>query len=182
MRHLLLRIALTSILASGFLAGCGEGLQTFSKYGISFEVSEELKLEEYHVDIEGQVFQKGTASYDEGAVLSAEKNFVLLWLTTVPEFTQEERRVSILTTPNIFESVGGTLQGEMAGGLSTQQIAGFEVTSANMRFTLSGWEAPGIAAIWYCPSSQRTVQLILINEHAEREMRRFVQGFCCGNS
>ena len=46
MRHLLLRIALTSILASGFLAGCGEGLQTFSKYGISFEVSEELKLEE----------------------------------------------------------------------------------------------------------------------------------------
>ncbi|HUT96680.1 MAG TPA: hypothetical protein VMW60_00985 [Dehalococcoidales bacterium] len=179
MKRYLIAILLISVLASGLMVSCGEELQTFSKHDISFTLSEELKLEEYTVSIEDQVLQKGTASYEEGAVISTEKNFMLLWATAVPEFTQEEIRLSILTTPNSFESAGGTLQAEITGDLSTQQIAGFEVTFAMMEFTLPGWEAPGITGIWYCSSSQRIMQLILINEQPEKEMRRFIQSFSC---
>jgi len=174
-RYLILIILGILVLTSVSLVGCGEGLQTFSKYGISFKVSNEVKLEEYTVSIEDQVFQKGTASYEEGAVISTEKNFILLWATAIPEFTQEETRLSILTTPNSFESAGGTLQAQITGDLATQQIAGFEVTFSMMQFTLPGWEAPGITGVWYCPASQRIMQLILINEQPKKEMQRFIQ-------
>ena len=169
------------VLTSGFLVGCGGGLQTFSKHGISFKVDEALKLEEYTVSIRDQTFQKGSASYNEGCVMSTEKNFVFIWLK-VPELTPEEVRLSILSTPNVFESSSGTFRAQIAGDLTTQRIADFEVTFAEMQFTLPGWEAPGITAVWYCPVSQRTMQLILINRHAEREMRRFIRSFSCGVS
>lgn len=179
MRRHLLPVLIILILSSDLLAGCSEGLQTFSKYGMSFEISKELELEEYTVSIEDQIFRRGTASYREGAVISTEKNFMLLWATTIPKFTEEEVRLSILTTPNTFESADNTLQAKIIGDPSTQQIAGFDVTFAEMEFTLPGWKAPGITAVWYCPASQRTMQLILINKHAEREMRRFIRSFSC---
>lgn len=168
-------LGLTSVL----LAGCSEGLQTFSKYGISFEVSKELELEEYTVSIEGQIFQRGTASYKEGAVISTEKNFMLLWATTIPKFTEEEVRLSILTTPNTFESADNTFQAKIIGDLSTQQITRFDVTFAKMQFTLPGWKAPGITAVWYCADSQRTMQLVLIHKQPEGEMKRFIRSFSC---
>lgn len=171
----------TLVLASVVLVGCGGGLQTFSKYGISFTVSKELRLEEYTVNVENQIFRRGISSYDEGAVISTEKNFVLLWVTAVPEFSQEEIRVSILSTPNVFESAGGTFQAKITSAISTQQIAGFEVTSAEMQFTLPGWEAPGITAVWNCPASQRTIQLILIHKQPKSEMERFIRSFSCAS-
>ncbi len=170
------------MLASLVLVGCGEGLQTFSKYGISFTVSKELKLEEYTVSVEDQIFRRGISNYNEGAVISTEKNFMLLWGTAVPEFTQEEIRDSILSTPNIFGSAGGTLQAEITSAISTHQIAEFEVTSAEMQFTLPGWEAPGITAVWNCPASQRIIQLILINKSPEREVKRFINSFSCAST
>jgi len=179
MKRYLIPILIILVLTSGLLVGCGEGLQTFSKHGISFTVAKELKLEEYTVSIENQTFRKGTARYEEGAILSTEKNFILLWATAVPEFTQEEVRLSILTTPNSFESAGGTFQAKITGGLSTQQIAGFEVTFAKMQFTLPEWKAPGITAVWYCPASQRTMQLILIHKQPEKEMQRFIRSLSC---
>ncbi len=178
-RYLILILLGILVLTSGSVVGCGEGLQTFSKYGISFEVSKELKLEEYTVSIENQTFRKGTARYEEGAILSTEKNFMLLWVTAVPEFTQEEVRLSILTTPNSFESAGGTFQAKITGGLLTQQIAGFEVTFAMMQFTLPGWEAPGITGVWYCSASQRIMQLILIHKQPKKEMQRFIRSLSC---
>ena len=178
-RYLIPILVAVLVLTSGSLVGCGKGLQTFSKHGISFKVSKELKLEEYTVSIKDQVFQKGTASYEEGAVISTEKNFILLWATAVPGFTKEEIRLSILTTPNSFESAGGTFQAKITGDLSTQQIAGFEVTFAMMQFTLPEWEAPGITAVWYCPASQRTMQLILIHKQPKKEMQRFMRSFSC---
>ena len=179
MKRYLILILLILVLASVLTVGCGEGLQTFNKYGIAFEVSKELKLEEYTVSIADQIFHKGTASYEEGAVLSTEKNFILLWATAIPEFTQEEIRLSILTTPSVFESAGGTLQAKITGDISTQQIAGFEVTFTMMQFTLPGWEAPGITGVWYCSASQRIMQLILINEQPKKEMQRFIRSLSC---
>jgi len=158
---------------------CGEGLETFNKHGISFKVATELELEEYSVNFEKHTFQTGAATYDQGAILSTEKNFMLLWLTTVPEFTQEEVRLSILSTPNAFGSLAGTLQTQVTGDLVTEQIADFKVTFADMQFYMPGWEAPGITAVWYCPMSQRTVQLILIHKQPEREMKRFIRSFAC---
>jgi hypothetical protein len=170
------------MLASVLGTSCGPGLQTFSKHGISFEVSRELKLEEYTVNFEKQIFRRGTASYEQGAVLSTEKNFMLLWLTTVPQFSPAEVQLSILSTPNSFESASGTFQAEIVGDLVTQQIAGFEVTSARMQFTMPGWKAPGITAVWYCPDSQRTMQVVLIHKQPEREMKRFIRSFSCAPS
>jgi len=180
-RYIILILIAILMLASLVLVGCGEGLQTFSKYGISFTVSKELKLEEYTVSVEDQIFRMGISSYEEGAVISTEKNFILLWVTAVPEFTQEEIRDSILSTPNTFESADGNLQAKITSSISTQQIAGFEVNFAEMQFTLPGWEAPGITAIWYCPASQRTIQLILINKSPEGEMKRFINSFSCAS-
>jgi len=179
MKRYLIPIVIILMLASGLATSCAPAVQTFNKYGISFEVSKELKLEEYTVSIANQTFQKGTARYEEGAILSTEKNFMLLWVTAVPEFTQEEVRLSILTTPNSFESAGGTFKAKITGDLSTQQIAGFEVTFAMMQFTLPGWEAPGITAVWYCSASQRTMQLILIHKQPKKEMQRFIRSLSC---
>jgi hypothetical protein len=163
MRRYLIPILAILVLVSVLAAGCGEQLQVFSKHGISFKVSNNLNLEEYTVNMKDLTFHKGAASYEQGAVISAEKNFYLLWLTTVPQYTPEEIRYSILSTPNAFVSPSGSSKAEIAGDLSTQQIAGFDVTFAEMRFTLSGMKAPGITALWYCPASHRTMQLILIS-------------------
>ncbi len=179
MKRYLIPILIILVLTSGLTVGCGEELQIYNKHGISFKVSRELKLEEYTVSIRDQIFKKGTADYEEGCVMSTEKNFMLLWCTTVPQFTQEEVRLSILTTPNVFESATGTFQAKITSALSSQQIAGFEVTFAEMQFTLPEREAPGITAAWYCPASQRTIQLILINKYPEREMKRFIRSFSC---
>ena len=176
-RYILSILVVVSVSIAMLVMGCAEGLQTFSKHGISFSVSKELKLEEYSVDFRNQIFQKGAASYEQGGVFSTEKNFMLLWATTVSEFTEEEVRLSVLTTPNIFESVGNTFQAKIIGDPLTQQINRFDVTFTEMEFTLPGWEAPGITAVWYCPSSQRTMQVILIHKQPKGEMERFLRSF-----
>lgn len=176
MKRFLLLILILLMLLSGFFMGCNSGLQTFSKYGLSFKVSKELKLEEYTVNFDNQTFRIGTASYKQGAVLSSEKNFMLLWCTPIPKFTQEEIRSSILTTPDTFNSP----LAKIVGNLVTEDIAGFEVTFAEMQFTKPGWEAPGITAVWYCPISQRIVQIILIHKQPEEEMNRFINSFFDG--
>jgi len=165
------------MVAPVLLVGCGLDVQTFSRYGISFEVSRELRLEEYTVSVKDQVFRRGTASYEEGAVLSDEKNFMLLWARTVPEFAPDEVRVAILSTPNSFGSAGGTFKAAVVGDLVEQEVAGFKVTSARMEFTMPGWRAPGITAVWYSPLSKRTMQVVLIHKQPETEMKRFIRSF-----
>ena len=117
MRRYLIILLVFLLLASWVAISCSPGLQTFNKYGISFKVSEELRLEEYAVNFENQTFRKGTANYEQGAVLSSEKNFMLQWITAIPKFTQEEVRYSILTTPDIFESASGIFQARVVGDL-----------------------------------------------------------------
>ena len=179
MKRYTIAILITLVLVSGVLMGCSEGLQTFSKYGISLTVSKELKLEEYTVSVEDQIFRRGISSYEEGAVISTEKNFMLLWVTAVPEYTQEEIRDSIISTPNTFESAGSNLQAEITSSISTQQIAGFEISFADMLFIMPGWEASGITAVWNCPANHRTIQLILIHNSPQSEMNRFIRSFSC---
>ncbi len=180
MNKCLISILLAALLlASGSLVGCGGGLQTFSKHGISFKVSSDLKLEEYTVRVQDQIFRKGPAGYNEGAVLSTEKNFIFLWLKG-PEFTPEEVRLSILSTPSTFSSVDPAFRARITGDLVTQRVADFEVTFAHMQFTFPGGEAPGITAVWYCPASQRTMQLVIIHKQPKREMESFIRSFSCG--
>jgi len=106
-----------------------------------------------------------------------------MWVR-LSELTQADRRLAILSTPDIFKSFGASFQPEakVMGDLETQQIDDFEVTFAEMQFTLPGWEASGITAVWYCPASHRAMQLVLINRKAEREMKRFIRSFSCGVS
>ncbi len=169
-RYLIPILVTVLILTSGVLAGCGGGLQTFSKYGISFEVPKDLRLLEYDA----------RTNYNEGCVVSTEMNFVFMWLK-LSELTLADRRLAILSTPDIFESFGASFQPEaqITGDLTTQRIADFEVTFAEMQFTLPEWKASGITAVWYCPASQRAMQLVLVNRKAEREMRRFIRSFSC---
>jgi len=175
-RHLLLSLMLL-LLASILLTGCDGGHQTYNNHGISFQVSKAIKLEEYSVNFEAKAFGKGTASYEQGAVLSTEKNFIFLWLTTIPPFSPSEIRSCIMSTPNSLESLSGTFRAKIVGDLITQQIAGFEITSAKMQFTMPGWEAPGITAVWYCADSHRTMQVILIHKQPEIELKRFIASF-----
>ena len=177
MKRYLITIMVALVLISGMVIGCSPGLQTFNKYGISFKVAKELRLVEYTVDIEKMTSRIGNASYEHGAIMSAEKNLVFLWLTTIPKFTNEEVRVSILSTPNSFTSITGKFQASVTGDLVTDDIAGFEVTYAKMRFTLPGWSAPGITAVWYCPNSQRTMQVVLMHKKPETEMKRLIRSF-----
>lgn len=176
MKRYVMPIVIFFLLVSGLSVGCTPGLQTYNKHGISFQVSKKLILEEYTVSFQDQIFKKGTANYEDGWVMSNEKNFVFMWITR-PEMTAEEVKLSILTTPNVFQSASGIFQAKIAGDLVKQQIAGFEVTSAMMQFTMPGWEASGITAVWYSAASHRMMQLILINRYAEREMRRFIRSF-----
>ncbi len=179
MKRYLIILAVFFMMASGMAISCSPGLQTFNKYGISFKVAKELRLAEYTVDLGNMASMIGNASYEHGAIMSTEKNFVFLWVTTIPKFTNEEVRFSILSTPSAFESITSKFQAAVTGDLVMQDIAGFEVTSAKMRFTLPDWSAPGITAVWYCPDSQRTMQIVLINKKAETEMKRFVRSFSC---
>lgn len=178
MKWYLLPIVILSLLVSDFLVSCGAGLQTFSKHDISFTVADNLKLEEYTISSITGSFRKGPTSYELGWVMSTEKNFIFLWIKR-PEMTPEEVRLSILTTPNTFESASSTFRAEITGDLTTEQIAGFKVTFALMQFTFPGGKGEGLTAVWHCPASQRTMQLIIINRQPEREMKRFIRSFSC---
>jgi len=179
-RGLGLIILIILLCASGLSAtGCSSKLQEFNNYGISFTVDKELELEEYTVDLRKQVFHKGNASYEIGAVMSSDKNFMLQWMTTIPEFTQEEIRQAIITMPNVFSSSEYTFHTTISENIGYDKIAGFNVTFTEMQFTYAGGEASGITAIWYCPGCQRTMQLTLIHKNPENEVNRFINNFSC---
>ena len=118
-KRYLIAILIVFVLASGMAISCSPGLQTFNKYGISFKVARELKLVEYTVDIEKMTSRIGNASYEHGAIMSTEKNFVFLWVITIPKFTNEEVRLSIFSTPNAFESITSKFQATVTGDLVT---------------------------------------------------------------
>jgi hypothetical protein len=167
------------ILISGILTGCSEGLQTYSKYDMSFQVSSRYKLEEYTVNAQNQNFQKGPASIEEGALISTDNNFLLSWFKGVT-LTTEEAKLYIATTPAFFTSTSGSFQARVTGNVTTKELGNFELTFAAILLSTSGGEASGITAVWYCPTSQRIMRLILIDKQAETEMRRFIQSFSCG--
>ena len=77
-----------------------------------------------------------------------------------------------------FETVREAPLGDVVVNI-TLEPSDSEELIAEMQFTQPGWKAPGITAVWYCPASQRTMQLVLINRHAEREMKRFIRSFSC---
>jgi hypothetical protein len=108
--------------------------------------------------------------------MSSEKNFVLEWIKR-PEFTPDEVRVAILSTPDIFESASGKFHTVTRGGLFKERIDNFEVTYAFMLFTRPGLKADGITALWYCPVSERVFQIILTHRRPKREMERFIRSF-----
>jgi len=167
------------MLFSGVLTGCSEGLQTYSKYDISFQVSSRLKLEEYTVSTQNQKIQKGPASVEEGALISTDQNFLLYWFKGAT-LTTKETRSYILTTPASFASTSNSFKARITGNLTTEQVGDFELTFADLQLTSSGGKASGITAIWYCQTSQRIIHLIIIDKQAETEMKRFIQSFSCG--
>ena len=169
----------TIFLAVLVITSCSPGLQTYNKHNISFTVTNELKLVEYKVDPSTMTKHIGESSYQNGMIMSSEGNFVLLWVLTTPKYTDKEIRISILSTPDSFESNTGKFKATITSDLLTTIIAGFEITYAKMNFTLPNWSASGITAVWYCPDSQRTFQIILINNKPETEMRRFIRSFSC---
>ncbi len=172
------------VLASGLFVGCGmirlSPMQTFDKHDISFEVSRNLKLEEYTAPLGQRYFLKGPTTYEEGVVISTKGGFVFYWLKW-PEPTPEEVRFSILDTPTIYGSVTPELRARIVGPLVKQRVGDFQVTYAEMQITSSQGKVPtGMTAVWYCPASQRVLQLIIIHEEPKGEMERFIQSLSCG--
>lgn len=158
--------------------GCAEGSQTFCRYDICFTISSELQLEEYSLSSFFSPYRKGPASFDEGVVLGDENSFLLLWLSG-PELAPQATRTSILSTTDMYSGSSGTLRVEITSDLATEQVSGFELTYAEMRFARAGWESPGITAVWYCPASKRAFQVVMVHNHPNTEMKRFIRSFSC---
>jgi hypothetical protein len=176
----ILPVILASVmLITGVLTGCSDGLQTFNKYGMFFQVSSRLKLEEYTVSAQDQKFQKGPASVEQGALVSTDQNFFLMWLNGAAPNPQEIK-FYISTTPTFFSSTSSNFKARISGSQTTEKSGNFEITFADIQLTSSGGEATGITAVWYCQTSKRTMRLILIDKQAETEMRSLVQSFSCG--
>ena len=175
------------MLSSGLTVGCDIDVQTFSKHDMSFKVYDQEKLQEYTFSIEDQIFQKGSASYDEGAVVTSwNKGFIFLWVK-VPNFTSQEARSALLRTQDTFESVkkpGAGPEGvKLTGSPYKQEVSGFDVTFAYLEYEyVKGGPGQGITAVWYCPASQRMMQLIMTvhpDKEPKEEMLRFIHGFSC---
>lgn len=185
-RHIILIPLALSVLTLGLTVGCTEGVQTFSKHDISFKVYDQGKLEEYTVSIQGRTFQKGATSYDEGAVMDYGKGLIFLWVK-VPNFTLKEARSAILSAPEIHESTTTFWRGassvEVMGNPVAQRVAGYAVTFACLKYEYAkGGPGSGITAVWYCPASQRMMQLILaaaVDEEPKEELDRFLSSFSC---
>jgi hypothetical protein len=167
------------ILISGFITGCGEGLQKYNNLDMSFQISSRYKLEEYTVNAESQVFQKGPASVEKGALISTDQNFFLSWLQG-DEPNALELKFYIQTTPGLFVSASGNFKARVSGNQTTEKIGDFELTYDGLQLSSSGGQASGITAVWYCPTSGRIMRLILIDEQAVIEMKSFIQSFSCG--
>jgi hypothetical protein len=176
----LIPVILASVmLILGVLTGCGNGLQTYSNNGISFQVSSRYKLEEYTVNTQSQSFQKGPASVEEGALISTDRNFLLSW-TKGNAPSPQELKFYIQTTPSFFTSTSSNFKARVTGNQTTEKIGDFELTFAGLQLSTSGGAATGVTAIWYCPTSGRIMHLILIDKQADIEMKSFIQSFSCG--
>jgi hypothetical protein len=167
------------ILISGVLAGCSQGLQTFSKYDMSFQLSSRFKLEEYTVGTQTQQFQKGTASVEEGALISTDHNFLLSWVKG-NEPNAQELKFYIQTTPSFFTSTSSSFKARVTGNQTTEKIGDFDITAAGLQLSTSGAQATGVTAVWYCPTSGRIMHIIIIDKQADIELRSFIQSFSCG--
>lgn len=156
---------------------CG-GSQTFSKHDISFQIPSNLKLEEWTLDIAMQFQGRGPTSYDQGAVTSTESNFMLLWVYE-PTFTTALARRQVLNGPAFFESINRTARANLVGSPTTEEIAGFEVTYAEMKMDFVGTTAPAIIGTWQCQPSERAIIFIAIHKQPTKELNRFVRSFSC---
>ncbi len=77
----------------------------------------------------------------------------------------------------MFESPSGSFQARITGDLLQERVADYSLTYAEMDFTSPGWDATGLTAVWYCQSSHRLMQLVVIHKHPHREMERFMSSF-----
>lgn len=160
------------------IVGCGDNLQKFDKCGVSFRISDELKLMKYGVSLEKLAFHPGPCSYDEGFAGSTEMEFSLSWFKT-SKLTAQDYRLLIENTPLIFQGIPG-LRTEIVGLIEIETISGFEVTYANLNITYHGDTQPGISAVWYCSKSGRLFTYTVLHGKPKQEMERFIRSFSCG--
>lgn len=172
-------IVLVPVLAACILDPLLARDQEFNRYGIAFQAPVGLKLDQYTLDMQREIFQKGPVNYDQGVVISSEKNFFLAWIYE-PQFTPELARLQVVNGPEFFESTSSSVRVTLTGRPATKQISGFDVTFAEMSFELTpDNQAPGIIGVWYCPTSQRAIVFIAIHKRPLRELDRFVSNFSC---
>lgn len=170
--------SLAIVVAIGACAGSSQ--QTFSKHDMSFKVSAQLNLEEYQLDLARQIFRRGPSDFDQGVIMSSEKNFILEWVYE-PAFTAQLARAQVSNGPAFFESTNPSFTASMAGTPRTRRISSFEVTFAEMVVVFGeGSNAPGVIGVWQCQPSERVVIFIALHKQPTKELERFVGSFSCG--
>ena len=175
----MLRYFMTLAIVMVIGACTGSSQQTFSKHDMSFEVSAQLKLEEYTLDLARQIFRKGPSNFDQGVIMSSEKNFILEWVYE-PTFTVQLARAQVLNGPAFFESTDPSFSASMAGNPQTRGISSFEVTFAEMDVVFrQGSSARGIIGAWQCQPSERVVIFIALHKQPTKELERFIKSFSC---
>ena len=164
----------------GLVVACsGLSSQTFSKYGISFEVSDQLILEEHTFVPGSQIFRRGPSEFDQGVVISSEKNFMLAWVYE-PAFTPQLARMQVLNGPGFYESTNTSFSARLLDAPQTTRISDFEVTFALMEVVFNPQaRGKGVIGVWYCRTSERAVIFLALHNDPTKELKRLVNSFSC---
>ena len=162
------------------IAACvGSPLQTVNKHDISFDVSAQLELEEYSLDLARQLFRKGPSKFDQGVIMSSEKNFILEWVYE-PVFTPQLAKAQVRNGPAFFESTNPDFRVSLTSLPQTKRISNLNVTFAEMEVVFSqGSSAPAVIGVWQCQPSERAIIFIALNNQPIKELERFVSSFSC---
>jgi len=148
-------------------------------HSLSFQVSSQLKIEEYSLDLQRGVFRKGPSAFDQGVLMSTEKNFILEWVYE-PNFTSDLAKAQALNGPQFFESSDPSFKARVMGTTSSERIAEFNVTFADLELGSNTFSrAPGITAVWQCPESRRAIIFLAVHKQPKEELERFIRSFSC---
>ena len=155
---------------------CGGQREQFVVQGIAFEAPGNLDIREYTLDLGRGIFREGPSSYDQGVMISGDRNFVVEWVYA-PEFTPELASLQALNGPAFFDGTG--VSARTVGTPKVETINGFSVTSIELSLQWPGGQAPGIIGVWQCQPSRRAINFIAIHDDPHDELKRVVSSFAC---
>jgi hypothetical protein len=175
-RKLFRKLCYLAVVTIVVVISCGEQREQVVVQGITFEAPTELDIREYTLDLDGGIFREGPSSFNQGVMISTDRNFFVEW-AYAPEFTAELARVQAMMGPGFFDGTGVTTQ--TVGTPKVDTINGFSVTYVELELRRPEGQASGIIGVWQCEPSLRAINFIGIHSDPQGELKRVVSSFAC---